>query len=85
MTGHFDERHFHGPKGPRVPILMTDPRSSGATGFDERVSVTNFPDENPLMSRRGEITELSGDSSEVGERGVGLYRETTLRGQGAVP
>jgi hypothetical protein len=47
---------------------MTDARNSGTFGFDEWVSVTNFSDENPLVSRRGEITEFSGDSSGLAVR-----------------
>lgn len=65
VTGHFGKWHLGGFKGPGAPILKDDPRSPGAFGFDEWVSVTNFFDQNPLMSRQGEIAEFSGDSSEV--------------------
>lgn len=65
VTGHFGKWHLNGYKGPGVPILADDPYSPSAFGFDEWTSVTNFFDQNPLMSRKGEIVELQGDSSEV--------------------
>jgi arylsulfatase A-like enzyme len=65
ITGHFGKWHLNGYKGPGVPILADDPYSPSAFGFDEWTSVTNFFDQNPLMSRQGEIVELQGDSSEV--------------------
>lgn len=65
ITGHFGKWHLNGYKGPGVPILADDPYSPSAFGFDEWTSVTNFFDQNPLMSRKGEIVELQGDSSEV--------------------
>ncbi|MDQ3331248.1 MAG: sulfatase-like hydrolase/transferase [Planctomycetota bacterium] len=65
VTGHFGKWHLNGFKGPGAPILRDDPRSPGAFGFDEWVSVTNFYDVDPLMSRGGEIEQLSGDSSEI--------------------
>jgi arylsulfatase A-like enzyme len=65
VTGHFGKWHLNGFKGPGAPILRDDPRGPGAFGFDEWVSVSNFFDMNPLMSRRGEIEEFQGDSSEI--------------------
>ena len=65
VTGHFGKWHLDGFSGPGAPILPGDPRSPSAFGFDEWVSVTNFYDLDPLMSRRGEIEALQGDSSEV--------------------
>lgn len=65
VTGHFGKWHLNGFKGPGAPILVDDPRSPGAFGFDEWVSVTNFFDVNPLMSRAGRIEEFKGDSSEI--------------------
>jgi arylsulfatase A-like enzyme len=65
VTGHFGKWHLNGFKGPGAPILKDDPRGPGAFGFDEWVSVTNFYDLNPLMSRRGEIEQFTGDSSEI--------------------
>jgi arylsulfatase A-like enzyme len=48
-----------------VPIFADDPRSPGVFGFDEWVSVSNFFDVSPLMSRSGEFENFQGDSSEV--------------------
>jgi arylsulfatase A-like enzyme len=64
-TGHFGKWHLNGHRGPGVPILADDPRSPGKFGFDEWVSVSNFYDVNPLMSRAGKFEEFQGDSSEV--------------------
>lgn len=65
VTGHFGKWHLNGFKGPGAPILKDDPYSPGAFGFDEWVSVTNFYDLDPLMSRRGEVEQFTGDSSEI--------------------
>lgn len=65
VTGHFGKWHLDGFKGPGAPILKTDPRNPGAFGFDEWVSVTNFYDQNPLMSHQGEFVDFKGDSSDV--------------------
>jgi arylsulfatase A-like enzyme len=65
VTGHFGKWHLNGFKGPGAPILTDDLRSPGAFGFDEWVSVTNFYDVDPLMSRAGKIEPFTGDSSEV--------------------
>lgn len=65
VTGHFGKWHLTGHRGPGVPIFADDPRSPGAFGFDEWVSVSNFYDLNPLMSRSGKFEEFQGDSSEI--------------------
>jgi arylsulfatase A-like enzyme len=65
VTGHFGKWHLNGFRGPGAPIFADDPYGPGAFGFDEWVSVTNFYDLDPLMSRQGEFEEFSGDSSEV--------------------
>ncbi len=65
VTGHFGKWHLNGFRGPGAPILKGDPFSPGKFGFDEWVSVTNFYDQNPLMSRMGEIVDFKGDSSDV--------------------
>ncbi|MCB1278667.1 sulfatase-like hydrolase/transferase [Prosthecobacter sp.] len=65
VTGHFGKWHLDGFKGPGAPILKDDPRSPGAFAFDEWTSVTNFYDQNPLMSREGEFVDFKGDSSDV--------------------
>lgn len=64
-TGHFGKWHLNGMRGPGVPILKDDPRNPGGFGFDEWISVSNFFDRDPIMSRRGEFEEFKGDSSEI--------------------
>lgn len=64
-TGHFGKWHLNGVRGPGVPILGDDPNHPGKYGFDEWVSVTNFFDLDPLMSRMGEFEQFEGDSSDV--------------------
>jgi arylsulfatase A-like enzyme len=64
-TGHFGKWHLNGFSGPGVPILKDDPRSPGVFGFDEWLSVTNYFEVDPLMSRNGKFEEFEGDSSEV--------------------
>ncbi len=65
VTGHFGKWHLNGLRGPGVPILATDDHNPGEFGFDEWLSVTNFFDRNPIMSRKGEFVEFEGDSSEI--------------------
>jgi len=64
-TGHFGKWHLNGFRGPGAPILGTDPRNPGAYGFDEWLSVSNFFDRDPIMSRQGKFEEFKGDSSEI--------------------
>ena len=64
-TGHFGKWHLNGLRGPGVPILANDTHSPGAIGFDEWISVTNFFDRDPIMSRKGRFEEFMGDSSEI--------------------
>ena len=64
-TGHFGKWHLNGLRGPGVPILGEDSHGPGAFGFDTWLSVTNFFDLNPVMSRQGEFENFKGDSSEV--------------------
>ena len=64
-TGHFGKWHLNGFRGPGAPVLGTDDHSPGAFGFDEWLSVTNFFDRNPLLSRRGKFEPFTGDSSEI--------------------
>ena len=52
-------------RGPGVPILAEDTHHPGTFGFDEWLSVTNFFDRDPLMSRQGAFTGFKGDSSEI--------------------
>lgn len=65
VTGHFGKWHLDGLRGPGAPILAADEHHPGRFGFDEWVSVTNFFDLDPLMSRMGRIEEFRGDSSEI--------------------
>jgi len=67
-TGHFGKWHLNGLRGPGVPILPDDTHHPGAFGFDMWLSVTNFFDVDPLMSRAGRGTDFEqfqGDSSDV--------------------
>ena len=64
-TGHFGKWHLNGLRGPGVPILAHDTHNPGAFGFETWLSVTNFFDLNPVMSRQGEFEEFEGDSSEI--------------------
>jgi arylsulfatase A-like enzyme len=65
VTGHFGKWHLNGHRGPGVPILAGDERHPGRFGFDEWVSVSNFFDVDPLMSRAGRIEQFKGDSSDI--------------------
>lgn len=64
-TGHFGKWHLNGYIGPGVPILADDPHHPGHFGFDEWLSVTNFFDRDPMMSRGDRWQQMTGDSSEV--------------------
>ncbi len=64
-TGHFGKWHLNGVRGAGAPILADDANHPGRYGFDEWLSVTNFFDLNPLMSRNGEFEEFKGDSSAI--------------------
>ncbi|MDF1752683.1 MAG: sulfatase-like hydrolase/transferase [Verrucomicrobiales bacterium] len=64
-TAHFGKWHLNGLRGPGVPVLKEDTHSPGAFGFDHWLTVTNYFDRNPILSRMGEFEEFEGDSSEV--------------------
>lgn len=64
-TGHFGKWHLNGLRGPGVPILAEDAHNPGVFGFDTWLSVTNFFERDPLMSRAGLFVQHEGDSSEV--------------------
>ncbi len=64
-TGHFGKWHLNGIRGPGVPILHTDTHHPGNFGFQNWLSVTNFFDRDPILSRRGKFEEFEGDSSEI--------------------
>ncbi len=65
VTGHFGKWHLNGHRGPGAPIFADDPRSPTAFGFDRWLSVSNFFDRDPVMSRSGTFVPLEGDSSEI--------------------
>ena len=54
----------NGLRGPGVPILKEDTHNPGAFGFDTWLSVTNFFDLDPVMSRKGEFEEFK-ETSEI--------------------
>ena len=64
-TGHFGKWHLNGVRGPGVPVLDSDPHHPCHFGFEHWLTVTNFFDQNPVMSRMGTFEEFQGDSSEV--------------------
>ena len=64
-TAHFGKWHLNGLRGPGVPIIKNDTHGPRGFGFDYWLSVTNFFDLNPVMSRNGSFENLSGDSSEI--------------------
>jgi arylsulfatase A-like enzyme len=64
-TGHFGKWHLNGYSGPGVPVLGSDDHNPGEFGYDEWLSVTNFFDRDPLLSRKGKFEEFKGDSSEI--------------------
>ena len=64
-TGHFGKWHLNGLRGPGVPILKDDTHGPRGFGFEEWLSVTNFFDLNPVMSRKGDFEDFEGDSSEI--------------------
>ncbi|MGI9241698.1 MAG: sulfatase family protein, partial [Verrucomicrobiales bacterium] len=64
-TGHFGKWHLNGIRGPGVPVLAEDAYGPRGFGFERWLSVTNFFDIDPIMSRAGEFEEFRGDSSEI--------------------
>ncbi len=64
-TGHFGKWHLNGLKGPGAPILGDDSHNPGAFGFDEWLSMTNYFDRDPVMSRKGIFVDFKGDPSEI--------------------
>ena len=81
-TGHFGKWHLNGLRGPGVPVLGDDPLSPGRFGFDRWLSVTNYFDRDPLLSRGGAFEEFRGDSSEVVvNEALAFIREKTGAGE----
>ena len=65
VTAHFGKWHLNALRGPGVPILDSDDHNPGEFGFDQWLSVTNFFDRDPILSRQGKFEEFQGDSSEI--------------------
>ncbi len=65
VTGHFGKWHLNALRGPGVPILKSDDHNPGEFGFDYWLSVTNYFDRDPILSRLGKFEEFEGDSSEI--------------------
>ena len=65
VTGHFGKWHLNGIRGPGVPIFADDDQNPAVFGFGQWLSVSNFFDRNPIMSRMGKFAEFKGDSSEI--------------------
>lgn len=65
QTAHFGKWHLNGLRGPGAPIFAHDKFHPGTFGFDHWLSVTNFYDRDPLLSREGEVEDHRGDSSDV--------------------
>jgi len=65
VTAHFGKWHLNGVSGRGVPVLRDDANHPGHYGFDVWLSVTNYFDMNPLMSRNGQFVALKGESSEL--------------------
>jgi len=81
-TAHFGKWHLNGLRGPGAPILAEDSHHPVAFGFEHWVSVTNFFDRNPLLSRLGEFEEHEGDSSEiVVDEAVRFIADQAARGE----
>jgi len=64
-TGHFGKWHLNGVRGPGVPVLKEDAHHPGHFGFEHWLTVTNYFDVDPLMSRMGEFVAFEGDSSDI--------------------
>jgi len=64
-TAHFGKWHLNGVRGNGIPVLGDDLNHPGHYGFDVWLSVTNYFDMDPLMSRNGKFEYFKGDSSEV--------------------
>lgn len=65
VTAHFGKWHLNALRGPGVPILASDDHNPGEFGFDHWLSVTNFFDRDPILSRLGTFQDFQGDSSEI--------------------
>ena len=64
-TAHFGKWHLNGVGGRGVPVLGDDLNHPGRYGFDQWLSVTNYFENDPLMSRNGRFEQLKGEASEL--------------------
>ena len=80
-TGHFGKWHLNGLRGPGVPVLSQYPNGPKDFGFQKWLSVTNFFDLNPIMSRQGEFEEFQGDSSEIIVKEALRFMEEQVRSE----
>ncbi len=64
-AGHFGKWHLDGFRGPGVPIFADDPFGPEPFGFQTWISVTNFFDVDPMLSRQGTFEAFHGDSSVI--------------------
>ena len=81
VTGHFGKWHLNGLAGPGAPILSEDKRHPGRFGFDQWVSVSNFYDRDPIMSRMGTFEEFQGDPSEIAVNEAVKFLEKHAQGE----
>lgn len=81
-TAHFGKWHLNGLRGAGAPVLGSDTHHPGEFGFDDWLSVTNFFDRDPILSRKGTFEEFKGDSSEiVAAEALKYFREHKDSGQ----
>jgi arylsulfatase A-like enzyme len=62
---HIGKWHLDGIGQMGVPILRDDPFGPGTFGFQDWLSMTNFYDLDPVMSRNGIFEEFKGDTSDI--------------------
>lgn len=74
-TGHFGKWHLGS-------MRQGNPISPGGSGFDTWFSSPNFYDNNPLMSRNGEVVEAPGESSQIAvDAAVDFIRQAQADGK----
>lgn len=64
-TTHIGKWHLNGVGQMGVPMLKEDPFGPGKFGFENWLSMTNFYDLDPIMSRNGVFEEFVGDTSDI--------------------
>ena len=73
VTGHFGKWHLGS-------MQAGSPDSPGANGFDEWLSAPNYYDNDPLMSRRGKVERVPGESSMIAVDAALAWMETKRGG-----